>query len=959
MKLPRYSIIIIMVLFFAFFSRQALATEYPGGLLQWPSQGTYTYDLNVPDAGPVSNVSLYINNAHTYQGFNNNTMILISPAGTIIYLFDMSSYPITGKSLFHTRFIETSTIMITDGIPPYAGSFRPGESFSAFIGEGMTGTWTLAVYNDGLSTSNAGAVTDWSLIINQTTPVPTAPPPVPTPGPIVSKEYIGTDFSWQSVGVTAGVIHIGNQGIITDVNLNITADCAADLASLGMYLRSPQSDNVGLFETGDLSGSSLYLTTFDDGASQSITTGLVPYLGLYRPVDSLALFNDQTMAGDWTLIIQNSNIGNPGDVTDWSLIVSCWDYSPTGTPTPTVTTTPTPSPTPSYYPPTPTPEDYCPSSLGPGFELQGQGVFWTSITAPAPSGKVGMVTLKIQEFTMLDAGDLEDVGMYLKSPVGTIVTLFPINTLTNHSLSETWFKDAATLEINEGTSPYIGSWKPRSPAHLSDFADEEIAGTWELGVYNNYYSGTDGTDWALMGDDWELEICLLPSPSPSPTPTGIIPTPTLTPVGYKTPLPPQSTPTSPPPVCQEYSGGAFSWTEGGTTTDTINITDYGEVTRLSARITASCLNGFEAIRMTLQSPSGRFVSLYNENILSGVALYDTGFDDDASTAITDVANVPPYLGSYRPQEPFSVFSGDSIKGIWTLIVYNSVAGSGEVEDWKLTVCRVPTPTPSPIRTPRPSPTLIPPQPTPILILQSGDYNGDGRSDIGVFRPATGLWSIRSVGTSWFGELGDLPASGDYDGDGTANLTVFRGLSSLWAISNVTRVYFGGSSDITIPGDYDGDGSCDIGIYRSSSGLWAIRGVTRRYFGSSGDYPVPGDYNGDGFCDFAVFRPSTGLWAVNGVTRVYFGVSGDLPIPRDYDGDGSIDIGIVRLASGLWAIRGVSRFYFGGSGDYPVPADYAGNGTAYPGIFRCSSGLWAVKGFTRVYHGGSGDIPVSR
>ena len=190
-RFMRYVIFSIAVLLFACFSPPAMATEYPGGVLQWPTQGTFTNDINVPDVGTVTNVSLYINNANTYQGFNNNAMMLISPAGTIIYLFDLSSYSITGKSLFHTNFIDTAPIIITEGIPPYSGSFRPGNSFSNFIGESINGDWTLAVYNDGLSTSNNGAVTDWTLIINDATPSPTpentptlTPAPTRTPTPV-------------------------------------------------------------------------------------------------------------------------------------------------------------------------------------------------------------------------------------------------------------------------------------------------------------------------------------------------------------------------------------------------------------------------------------------------------------------------------------------------------------------------------------------------------------------------------------------------------------------------------------------------------------------------------------------------------------------------------------------------------------------------------------------------------
>ncbi|MDP8235378.1 MAG: lamin tail domain-containing protein [Candidatus Erginobacter occultus] len=245
------------------------------------------------------------------------------------------------------------------------------------------------------------------------------------------------------------------------------------------------------------------------------------------------------------------------------------------------------------------------------------------------------------------------------------------------------------------------------------------------------------------------------------------------------------------------------------------------------------------------------------------------------------------------------------------------------------------------------------------VLASGDYNGDGRDEIAVFRSSTGLWAVRGVTRVYFGGGGDIPVSGDYDGDGTAEIAIFRGLSGLWAVRGVTRAYFGGGGDTAVPGDYSGDGSCDIGIFRPSAGLWAIRGYTRLYFGASGDQPLPGSYKGDGRILPAVFRPGSGLWALRGVSRVYFGTSSDRAVPGDYNGDATWTTGIFRPSTGLWALRGHTRAYFGGSADLPVPADYGGTGSDAIGIYRPASGLWAIRGITRTYFGSAADRPVTR
>jgi len=257
----------------------------------------------------------------------------------------------------------------------------------------------------------------------------------------------------------------------------------------------------------------------------------------------------------------------------------------------------------------------------------------------------------------------------------------------------------------------------------------------------------------------------------------------------------------------------------------------------------------------------------------------------------------------------------------------------------------------------PTPTITPTPDFSAIRVASGDYSGDGLSDIAIFRQSSGLWAVRAVTRLYFGSGGDIPVSGDYDGDGIADVALFRGSAGLWAIRNISRTYFGGSSDLPVPGDYDGDGSCDIGIFRDSSGLWAVKDFTRNYFGSASDQPVAGDYNGDGLDDFAIFRGSSGLWALKDISRIYYGSSTDTTVPGDYSGTGTAAPAVYRPSSGLWASRNISRVYFGSYIDQPVPAGFSGDDDI--SIFRPSTGLWAIRGITRVYYGSSDDMPATR
>ena len=124
---------------------------------------------------------------------------------------------------------------------------------------------------------------------------------------------------------------------------------------------------------------------------------------------------------------------------------------------------------------------------------------------------------------------------------------------------------------------------------------------------------------------------------------------------------------------------------------------------------------------------------------------------------------------------------------------------------------------------------------------TGDWNGDGRTKIGIYRSSNGLWILDTngngvidagdavfnlhIGTS----PGDIPVVGDWNGDGRSKVGYFR-QGFLWILdTNGNHTYdqsdqvyaFGGiAGDVPVVGDWTGTGTSKIGIFRQGF-LWIL------------------------------------------------------------------------------------------------------------------------------------------
>jgi hypothetical protein len=429
-------------------------------------------------------------------------------------------------------------------------------------------------------------------------------------------------------------------------------------------------------------------------------------------------------------------------------------------------------------------------------------------------------------------------------------------------------------------------------------------------------------------------------------------------------------------------------------TTAIAIPSSGPATPYPSTITVSGVTGARAVKLQLVEANSGFpddVDFLVEGPNGGTLIFlsDAGGTNDwvdDTVNITDLAEElasdagPVPSGDYKPtnygaNDPFdapapagphgnaapagtdtfeSVFGTDgaNMNGDWNLYIDDDLGGfAGSIDGgWKLIfesneyVCDV----------------------GPTAGDGRADFDGDGRTDLSVFRPSEGVWYLNQstdgfTGFQW-GQAGDVLTPADYDNDGKTDVAVFRGTADepqpdFYILNSngftVSGYSWGVPGDIPAVADYDGDGFADVAVYRPSDSTWYIIRSSdggNTIFANAGNTPAPGDYDGDGMADAAIFTDGNwvGEFSSGGAFNIPLGQAGDIPVPGNYDGDNKVDFAVFRPSDGTWYIlqstdQQTVQIQFGIATDIPAPGDYDGDGSDDQAIYR--DGQWWINGST--------------
>ena len=292
---------------------------------------------------------------------------------------------------------------------------------------------------------------------------------------------------------------------------------------------------------------------------------------------------------------------------------------------------------------------------------------------------------------------------------------------------------------------------------------------------------------------------------------------------------------------------------------------------------------------------------------------------------------------------------------------------------------------------------------------TADFNGDGLSDVGIYQPNTGLFALAalnpgtySIGLQFFPRLNahagqkSVPITGDFNGDGLGDIGLYFPALDLFELGilnaqgQITReidIIYGyhdvGVDAIPVTGDWSGSGITGIGAYLpdkdifnlgvlDSQGKVAQQIVNLSYgYHTKGVYSIPitGDWSGNGTTGVGVYIPADDKFALTVLSPGQYKVAQQIvatfgthdngqysiPVTGDWSGNGTTGVGVYLPADdtfmlavlnpGTYTVGQSVNVPYGyhdhGAYSVPVTGDWSGSGRTGVGIYLPADDIFAL------------------
>ncbi|MBD2107577.1 proprotein convertase P-domain-containing protein [Nodosilinea sp. FACHB-13] len=108
-------------------------------------------------SGSLQRISVTINLVHTYT--SDLRISLSAPSGASVLLVGNAGG--NGDNFFDTTFDDGAGIVISEGVAPFQGTFRPQQPLAPLLDSDPNGTWTLQIQDEAFM--DGGVLNRWSL----------------------------------------------------------------------------------------------------------------------------------------------------------------------------------------------------------------------------------------------------------------------------------------------------------------------------------------------------------------------------------------------------------------------------------------------------------------------------------------------------------------------------------------------------------------------------------------------------------------------------------------------------------------------------------------------------------------------------------------------------------------------------------------------------------------------------